>query len=129
MNTSKEKKPFLPIILGTDMNAYTMSISFYEEYGIKPILVGRMPIPFTEGSTLIDTIYYDKKIDDPAYFVAYLQKLAALYKTTYEKLILIGTNDFYVSFIIENRITLEKDFLFNYIDEKLFPQLYLKKSF
>ena len=126
---SNKKHSFFPIILGTDMNAYTMSISFHQEYGIKPVLVGKMPIPFTEGSTIIEEIHYDPKIEDHEYFVRYLQKIAATYKKDYDDLILIGTNDAYVSFIIENQEILSKDYLFNYIDNQLLPKLYLKKSF
>src|SRR5690625_212041 len=111
------------------MNAYTMSISFHEEYGIKPVLVGRMPIPFTEGSTIIEQFYYDENIDDHEHLIKKLKNLAKEYKQDYDHLILIGTNDVYVSFIIENQETLSEDFLFNTVDKELLPKLYLKKSF
>src|SRR5690625_7764651 len=70
-----------------------MSISFHEEYGIKPIVVGRAPLPFTEGSTIIDEFYYTDRIDEDEYFVDYLKDLAKKYHSNYENLLLIGTND------------------------------------
>ncbi|WHT49350.1 hypothetical protein QNH10_07170 [Sporosarcina thermotolerans] len=44
--------PFIPIIVGTDINAYNMAISFHEAYGIHPILVGKEPLSFTSLSTI-----------------------------------------------------------------------------
>lgn len=124
-----EKRDFLPVIIGTDLNCYTMSISFHEEYGIKPIVVGKAPIPYTEGSTIIEKFYYTKRIDDHNYFVGYLKDLAQKYKQDYEKLLLIGTNDSYVTFIINNKEALSDDFEFSYPDAELVPELFLKKNF
>lgn len=104
------KKDFIPILIGTDLNTYTMSISFHEEYGIKPIVVGKAPVPYTDGSSIIEKFYYTEKIDDHEYFVEYLKKLAKEYKKDYEKLLLIGTNDSYVTFIIDNKEALAADF-------------------
>ena len=123
------KKKFLPIIIGTDLNCYTMSISFHEEYGIKPIVVGKAPIPYTTGSTIIEKFYYTDKIDDTAFFIDYLKKLAKEYHQYYERLILIGTNDTYVTFIINNKEALSEDFVFSYIDKEWVPKLFLKKNF
>ena len=123
------KKDFLPILIGTDLNTYTMSISFHEEYGIKPVVVGKAPIPYTDGSSIIETFHYTENIDDHAFFVDYLKDLAKEYKKEYQKLLLIGTNDSYVTFIIENKEALADDFEFSYPDQELVPELFLKKNF
>ena len=47
-------QPFIPIIIGTDINAYNMAISFHEEYNIKPILVGKEAMSFTKWSNIIE---------------------------------------------------------------------------
>lgn len=123
------KQDFLPILIGTDLNTYTMAISFHEEYGIKPIVVGKAPIPYTDGSTIIETFYYTERIEDHEYFVSYLKDLAKKYRKDYEKLLLIGTNDNYVTFIIDNKKALAEDFEFSYPDRELLPELFLKKNF
>lgn len=127
MSNAKEK--FLPIIIGTDLNCYTMSISFHQEYDIKSIVVGRSPLPFTEGSTIIEKFYYTDRIDDTEFFINYLNEIAEEYAPYYENLLLIGTNDKYVTFIIQNKEELSKNFKFSYIDEELRKQLFNKKSF
>ena len=124
-----DKKDFLPIIIGTDLNAYTMSLSFYEEYGIKPILVGKGPVSYTDGSTIIEKIYYTEKINDTEFFINYLNELAEEKKKSYKKLLLIGTNDNYVTFIIKNKDALSKNFEFSYPDLELAEELYFKKNF
>ncbi|ATP41606.1 carboxylate--amine ligase [Solibacillus sp. R5-41] len=123
------KQPFLPIIVGTDINAYNMAISFHEEYNIRPILVGKGVLPFTNLSTIPRAIEYDKKLGDPAQFAKILISVAKKYEGEADKLILIGTNDLYVRLIIENRTILKDYFAFNNIDVELMEHLQIKSNF
>ncbi|WP_339253979.1 carboxylate--amine ligase [Sporosarcina sp. FSL W8-0480] len=121
--------PFIPIIVGTDINAYNMAISFHEAYGIHPILVGKEPLSFTSLSTIPGAIELFPKLGEKKEFAAILKKVATKYKTPEKKLLLVGTNDLYVRLIIENRDALSEDFVFNYIDETLMNNLLVKKNF
>jgi D-aspartate ligase len=121
--------PFIPIIVGTDINAYNMAISFHEAYGIHPILVGKEPLSFTSLSTIPGAIELNANLGEKDEFVRFLKKVANKYKTKGKKLLLIGTNDLYVRLIIENRGTLAEDFVFNYIGEELMNNLLVKKNF
>lgn len=123
------QQKFLPIIVGTDINAYNMAISFHEEYGIQPVLVGKGVLPFTNLSTIPRAIEYDKKLADPTQFAKILISVAKKYEREAEKLILVGTNDLYVRLIIENRAILKDYFVFNYIEEDLMNDLQYKANF
>lgn len=122
-------QPFIPIIIGTDMNAYNMSISFHEEYGIKPILVGKEEMSFTKLSSVIGHIEIHPNLWDKSEFVSVLTEVAKKYKTADKKLLLIGTNDFYVRLIIENADVLKEMFVFNYMPEDLMNNLLVKSNF
>lgn len=123
------KHPFIPIIVGTNINAYNMAISFHEEYGIKPVIVGRETLPFTSYSTITNIQELNSGLHDPKTFVSFLRQVAEKYRKNDEKLILIGTDDLYVRLIIEQREQLQEDFLFNYIDEEIMNEVYIKKNF
>ena len=129
MNNKNTLKDFLPVILGTDINTYSMCASFHEEYGIKPIVIGQTPFGFTKYTSIIENLYLNDKLRDDDEFVSILIKIAKKQKEEFKKLILIGTNDFYVSLIIKNRSKLESYYEFNYIEEDLFKTLYSKKNF
>src|SRR5690625_7588614 len=81
-------KLVLPIILGTDINAYTMSVSFYEKYQIKPVLVGQIPMAYTKGSTIIKQIRYINNIEDNDIFLNALNEVHVKYKDQFEHLLL-----------------------------------------
>ena len=122
-------QPFIPIIIGTDMNAYNMAISFHEEYNIKPILVGKEEMSFTKWSSVIEHIEIQPNLWDKTAFVQVLSEVAKKYKTTDKQLLLIGTNDFYVRLIIENADALKKLYVFNYMSEELMNNLLVKSNF
>ncbi|MGK7377980.1 carboxylate--amine ligase [Planococcus sp. 1R117A] len=121
--------PFLPIIVGTDMNAYNMAISFHEAYNINPVLIGKEPLSFTAMSTITTNIELRSGLADPAQFSEILCEIAHKYRTPGKTLLLVGTNDLYVRLIIENAATLKEHFVFNYITEDLMNQLQMKSSF
>lgn len=123
------KHPFLPIIIGTDMNAYNMAISFHEAYDIKPILVGKEPLSFTSLSTITENIELRSGLADDAQFADILMDIADKYRAPGKTLLLIGTNDLYVRLIIENAKVLREHFVFNYINEELMNQLQVKANF
>lgn len=123
------KHPFLPIIIGTDMNAYNMAISFHEAYGIKPILVGKEHLSFTSLSTITETIELRSGLADDAQFADILIDIAHKYRAPGKTLLLIGTNDLYVRLIIENAKILREHYVFNYINEDLMNQLQVKANF
>ncbi|MFC4714522.1 carboxylate--amine ligase [Planococcus dechangensis] len=123
------KHPFLPIIVGTDMNAYNMAISFHEAYGIKPILIGKEPLSFTEMSTITETIELNKQLSEPGHFADILISMAEKYRAPGKTLLLVGTNDLYVRLIIENAKVLREHYVFNYPTEALMNQLQMKANF
>ncbi|KQL32636.1 carboxylate--amine ligase [Psychrobacillus sp. FJAT-21963] len=122
-------QPFIPIIIGTDINAYNMAISFHEEYNIKPILVGKEEMSFTKWSNIIEHTEIHSNLWDKSAFVAVLTQVAEKYNTPGKQLLLIGTNDFYVRLIIEHADALKKMYVFNYMSEELMNNLLVKSNF
>lgn len=120
---------FIPIIVGTDMNAYNMAISFHEEYGIKPVLVGREPLSFTQLSTITNCIELHPDLGESETFVTFLEEVHAKYVLPGKTMLLVGTNDLYVRLIIENAERLKKNYVFNYISEPLMNDLLVKSNF
>ena len=123
------RESFIPIIIGTDINAYNMAISFHEEYNIKPILVGKERMSFTSMSTIIEHIEIHPSLWNKTTFVDVLKDVAEKYKQTGKELLLIGTNDFYVRLIIENAEELKSAYVFNYMTEELMNNLLVKSNF
>lgn len=122
-----DSQSFIPVIVGTDINAYNMAISFHEAYGIHPILIGKQPMGFTDLSTVPEKIYIHDDLTER--FPEILKELANSLKGRKKKLLLVGTNDAYVRLIIENEKTLKQHYHFSYITEDLMNQLQKKANF
>lgn len=121
-------KDFMPVIVGTDINAYYVARCFHEEYGIKPTLLGKEPMGFTSYSNITHMVY-DARIWEADALIERLILMAEELKHSYKQLILIGTNDFYVRLIIENRERLEPYYLFNKLSLEMLNKIIVKDEF
>lgn len=121
------KEKFLPIILGTDANAYGIARSFYDEYGVKSVAIGKIALRETQYSKIIDVItvsdIYNKDI--------FLKTLFDIKKNhpDVSKFILISCAEWYTDLILNNKKELEKDFILPFMTKDLKDKLEDKESF
>lgn len=114
------------LIIGTDINAYTMARNYHELYGKKANIIGKEEMKFTSCSS-ITNIIYEPDLWDGDVFRETLKKYAERQKK--DKILLIGTNDFYVRLIVENKEYLEKWYVFNYPNLQIIDQFMKKNLF
>lgn len=117
---------FEVVILGSDVNAYYMARNCHEAYGKKAYMIGKVPMNFTNYSTIIN-ISYEPNLHDSKTFKKVLKEFAIKHKN--KKLLLIGSNDNYVRLIIENQEFLKKYYVFHTISEELLNNLLIKDKF
>jgi len=94
-----KKKKFLPIILGSDDNAYGVARLIYEKYKVRSLLVCSSQRVATKYSVLFDTIII-KNFDCDEVFPDEMFKILKEKENEYEKLVVIPCSDYYVSMIV-----------------------------
>ena len=100
-----EKREFIPVVLGGDINTYSVARAFYEEYHVKTYVFGKFPSGPSYHSKI--TIYeHNTQIDTDAYFLERIEKFAEEHKD--KKIILMAASDGYAAQIMRNREKLEK---------------------
>jgi D-aspartate ligase len=93
-----DKYDFLPIILGSDENAYGNVRLFHEAYGIRPLLLcSRLLIP-TMHSKLFDLIQIDN-FDREDIFPNALLSILEKYTAPNRKLLVISCSDYYAGLL------------------------------
>ena len=115
------------LIIGTDINAYYMARCYHELYKTKVDLIGKSPMAFTSCSN-ITNIMIEPNLWETEVFKKILEDYAKE-KSEKEKILLIGTNDFYVRLIAENADFLEKYYVFNYPNIDIINNLLIKENF
>lgn len=123
-----DKLDFMPVILGTDVNAYGMARAFHEAYGIKSTVVGKAALFTTMDSCVCDVLIYD----DFATESGFLQRLLSLgqsLKGNYKKLLLVSSSDGYVEQIVKVKKTLSAYYELPFVSEDLMNQLIEKEAF
>ncbi len=90
------KKTFLPVILGSDENAYGTARLFHDEYGVKPLLVcTRQLIP-----TLYSSLFTLRRVDGfdrDEVFAPELKKILCEVKEKYDFAIVVPCSDYYAA--------------------------------
>ena len=96
------------LIVGSDINAYHMARSYYEEYKRKAYLIGNMPVAVTYYSKILNF----ELIEDFKSASIFIKTLKKFYEEhSDKKILLIGSDDTYVRLIIENQEELKKYFI------------------
>lgn len=121
-----EEKDFIPLLLGNDINTYSMARAFYEEYRIKSVVIGKYPTGPSCHSKIIE-YQAEMNLDDPEVFIQTINSWAARYAS--KKVILLGCGDNYVELIIKNRELLRDNIIAPYIEERLMQALITKEQF
>ena len=74
-----EEREFIPVVLGGDINTYSVARAFYEEYHVKTYVFGKFPSGPSYHSKI--TIYeHNTQIDTDAYFLERIEKFAEEHK-------------------------------------------------
>lgn len=117
-----------PVLLGGDINCYSVARAFHEAYGVKSIAYGRYALGATKDSKIID-FRIDERITQNEELIKVLLQLADEYEGTHTTLILMGCTDEYAELIIDHKDILSKKYITPYIDKDLKEKLIEKESF
>ena len=117
---------FKPVLLGADLNCYSMARAFHEAYGVKTQAFGKQILGFTSHSRILD-FTLEPHLDDHALCVRLLRDYAE--RHTGAPLVLMGCTDEYAAFLIEHREELSDLYLLPYMDAHLMEGLVDKADF
>ena len=97
---------FLPVIIGADINAYSLARSFHEEYGIKSLVISMLEAKIISKSKIIENRIYEG-LENEDVLIKTLLKIGEEFKSK-KKLIVLGCGDWYVRILSENKKKLQK---------------------
>lgn len=114
------------VLLGADMNCYSMARAFHEAYGGVCHAFGRWPMGETKYSRIVNFTAV-QGFDKDQIMLRTLAEFANKHPN-YKKIVL-GCTDDYAAMIIRNKNELQKNFIVPYIDESLMEKLVSKENF
>lgn len=101
LEKNMEKKKFLPIILGSDENAYGDVRLIREKYNVVPLLVCRKLLVPTMHSKLF-SVRIIEDFDREEVFLPAMRAILKEYAKEYEKLVVIACSDYYAALMAKN---------------------------
>lgn len=93
------EQPFVPLLLGADINVYSMARAFHEQYGVKTVAYGMYPSGPCYGSDIIDYRISERN-DEPARVLENVGHVANQFPD--KIILLLGCGDNYLTSIAEN---------------------------
>ncbi len=101
-----------PVVLGGDIGAYSIARTFHEAYGVRPVVVSTVSTGLVRHSRILQNVV-EPGIDDPDTIVATLRAIAGRFPG--KALMLLGSADWLVRTIVENRERLEDLYTIPYV--------------
>lgn len=122
-----DMKDLLPVLLGSDANVYGMARSFYMEYGVTSLAIGKGALAATANSKLVKMAVVEPNLEDDAVFVRTLTDFAKAH--TGKTLVLVSCGDNYTGLMARARAALEPYYKFACPTPELVAELGTKEFF
>ncbi len=120
------RSDFIPVLLGADINAYSMARAFYEAYGVKSVVYGIYPASVCAGSRFID--YRVRPGNDSVEQVlANAVEVAGQWPD--RQILLLGCGDNYLNAISANLLRYPGNVIAPYVALPMLEQLIHKEKF
>ncbi|MDO4552811.1 MAG: ATP-grasp domain-containing protein [Bacillota bacterium] len=111
---TEQRKPFVPLLFGADINVYSMARAFHEAYGIqKTYAVGKFPSGPAYNSRLIHYTA-EPRADVQEVFLPLVNRFAEEHKD--ETVLILGCGDNYLQLISGNKANYRENVVAPYID-------------
>jgi len=120
------EREFIPVLLGGDINTYSVARAFYEKYQVRSYIFGKYPTGPSYQSRII-TYRANEKIDTDEVFLETVRRFAKRHQD--KDILLIGCGDSYVALISKHKKELPDNVIAPYIDYELMNDLQLKDTF
>lgn len=120
------QQPFVPLLLGADINVYSMARAFHEAYGVRTIAYGMYPSGPCYGSSIIDYRVRQHN-DEPEVVLKNVTEAAREFPD--KKVIVLGCGDNYLTSIAVNLPRFPENVVAPYIDLALMEKLIHKERF
>ncbi len=120
------ERDFIPVLLGGDINTYSVARAFYERYNVKSYIFGKFK---TGPSYQSKIIHYtaNPKIDTDKVFLKTVNGFAK--KHADKTIVLVGCGDSYVALCSKHKARLAENIIAPYIDFDLMNDLQQKETF
>lgn len=122
-----DMKDLLPVLLGSDANVYGMARSFYMEYGVTSLAIGKGALAATANSRLVKMAVVEPNLEDDAVFARTLTDFARAHSG--KTLVLVSCGDNYTGLMARNRAALEPFYKFACPTPELVAELDTKEFF
>lgn len=122
------KKDFLPIILGSDENAYGTVRLFAEAYDVRPLLVCAHQLIATSYSRLFDLSIVEN-FDDEAVFPDALDTILRRCADEYEHLLVVPCSDYYTALLVRHYDRFDGRIANRFVSPELLSTLDTKDKF
>ncbi|KGM13219.1 carboxylate--amine ligase [Cellulomonas bogoriensis] len=114
-----------PVILGGDIGAYSLARTFHEAYGVRSVVVSTVSTGLVRHSRILTNVV-EPAMDDPDAVVATLRRVAQEHPG---RRILVGSADWLVRTLVENRERLEDLYTIPYVGTELLDLVTDKDGF